>query len=232
MNATVRPSGDTAGLPHEPAFVTRSRIAPVATSTTRSCDVSYFMSASGRGSALKTIDLLSGVQSMDAALRSSPAPTLHLPFVSWRGGPALSRHDEEVREAVFEKADLILPVVKRLDYPRRRRPFRALRLGGIEIVQVSDRRRTSRTRSTGRRATIARARRFDDVCNLRGRTFDVHPANEELCLSARPRRDTGGACRRATSARRSFDEEAMLRAIRVQRSTAADSHLSSSLLTC
>ena len=62
-------------------------MAPVATSTTRSCDVSYCMSASGARLPSTTIDLPSGVQSMDAALRSSPAPTLHLPVVSWRAVP-------------------------------------------------------------------------------------------------------------------------------------------------
>ena len=59
-----------------------------------------------------TIALLSGVQSIAAPPRSSPAPTLHLPGRQLARRAALGRHDEQMRVAVLEIADPILPVVQ------------------------------------------------------------------------------------------------------------------------
>src|SRR5215510_5335640 len=103
--ATRRPSGETTGFDYAPGLVTRSWIVPVATSTRYNCEVSRgictpMRSACGLRSALKTIDLLSGVQSMVAATRSSPEPTLHLPLVSCFGVPPSD--DKQMHESMVE----------------------------------------------------------------------------------------------------------------------------------
>ena len=128
---------------------------------------------------------------------------------------ALGRHHEQVRVAVLEEADAILPVMERVDDARRRRPLRAFRLGRhtdgpFLLLRLEHRKRD---RLAVRRPADA-ARRLQDVGDLRGRTGGVDPAHKHL----RPFRLALGHVQQPLPVRRpprggTLDEEAMFRAV-------------------